>query len=628
MQTMIKKLFTLTYLAFILFTHFALAQNKNPDYAKLLYYTRELTTRPSVMKFLNETFKEELAQIPEEAAEKFDIPKEALRRISETQFLAIIERHPELYEFIDEYLKKVPESIEDETARDIKIHEAWQAKFNKMADIEELKTNLLKYANPLEPYVFKVPKGKPGFEVVEISANHAFQHEGKMIEAVAIDEKLATRIRKCKQYAFNVFDFDNMIIADAIIEAHENGAKIMGGIDKNVIDSRPEVKAVYDKVTKAGIKITPVNPTNLNHQKQHAFDWDHPDLAEAWYLSANNTYSCMRSTGDLTVEQAEQLSAAELKYAISNANHVLVLKGQLPALVAYHNLSLSISEKYLLRGKEFPLSSAFRIMGEKISDDYTTSLYLAFTPGGGMKNINRNVFGQIIQNGTGDIYLGVFVASSDDLYDEIKNAVIADYLQKKKELTKVFFVGDTSFAMREYSIALPLSGLYRETYEHKSGGEVEKLNIYVDDPTNELVQTLSAEDMEKFRSMIKIAPEVYGETHITLPDGTSAKLTSKIHHKLMARGNVSTPGNSFNPSGAADTNTEQVVVLSDPKETAKVKSIIMSLYKRSEGTVYNEMKKRNAHAIKVLGQEKFDKVVKKIQDKLKADCDAKLKIKA
>src|SRR5687768_16047420 len=97
-----------------------------------------------------------------------------------------------------------------------------------------------------------------------------------------------------KEIILNVFDFDLEEVADALIEQAHKGLYVQVGIDKkSVINVRPEVKAVADRLAENGVKVTGVLPVGLNHQKITAIDWSNPKRAAVLFSSGNLTRSCM-----------------------------------------------------------------------------------------------------------------------------------------------------------------------------------------------------------------------------------------------------------------------------------------------------------------------------------------------
>ena len=69
-----------------------------------------------------------------------------------------------------------------------------------------------------------------------------------------------------------------------------------------------------------------------------------------------------------------------------------------------------------------------------------------------LKNINTNLLGQILKRNKGTIYISQFAISSKDFEAELFKAVEADI--KRGVTTKIKFVGDGPFSLREWSLFL------------------------------------------------------------------------------------------------------------------------------------------------------------------------------
>jgi hypothetical protein len=598
------------------------AQDDAYDYSRMLRITREMLTQDQVVDFLSETFKEELASFPLPHMDQVDVPKEARRTMTDTQFLMLLHKNPSLMDLCDEYLDLIRGKNIDRLKEQ---REYFKESFMKLIDKLELRKDLEKYASPLEPFVFKTKTQRAGYKNMKLFVNHKIKVKGQIRQTDNLIDILTNFIRGTKkEFMMNVFDFDIVEIADEIIALCKSGKTVHVGIDKGTIEHREAVKKVFNKMRRHCKNIVAVDAVGLNHQKMFVRDWSLGSDAEVIFSSGNVTYSGLSITGDLFGDNLqkyleglgenpqellkpkndEKLRQLLPKKARPNANHFVMIDGELPALVAHHNMSLSLVHK--VRGSEFPLSGVFKIDGAfNKGASSRDRIYIAFTPRGGLKNVNMNVLGALLERNEGTYYLSQFAISSKDFAKQMLRSFQRDL--DKAIVPKIVAVGDGPFSVREWSLYMWLNGFERKTIEVTNPeGEIVKVKIYVEDPKNE-VRLLLGEHFEKFTEGITIAnPIKFGEEHIKAAD-KSIKLTSKLHHKLVGRGDAFSLGSSFNISDGAESNTEQILIVIDEDMVPYAEGIITTLHDDSPMSIKDEVARREAWSIRVLGKREYKK---------------------
>lgn len=458
----------------------------------------------------------------------------------------------------------------------------------------KLKLSIAAHNDPSRPLRLESVKGGSGYESMAMYVDHPRMAQpgnpnSKVLPAQDLRKLVIDFVKGAKkELMFNVFDFDLQPVADALIAQNKLGVKIHGGVDHVVYNTRPEVKAVVDQLIarKAnGLEMTLVDSVGLNHQKMIVRD---PGTANAaiLLLSGNFTQSCIGPEGD-AVNLPPTLRP---KDSVPNANHALMIRGQIPAAVVKQELRKTLV--YGIKGQSnYPVGGAFQIMGPKpapASKKARPWMMLTFSPNGGLGEINRDILTRVIRETRGPVLALHFAFSSEILQNEIV-ARIQREADRKRELglpaTDLFFsVGDTPFAMQFWSVFLGLSGLERN----------QETGIYSPLAVDPLKSILNAKELTDLRSHIRIAPRVYGEKHLKI-GGESVKLTSKIHHKvfIFPESDVSVVGTSFNPSASAETNQEQVMIVRDPEITKIARGMFEYLYKNSGASVTEESERRN-----------------------------------
>lgn len=431
------------------------------------------------------------------------------------------------------------------------------------------------------------PAGQPGYRDLKLHVNHPYLQGKKIIPAENLIEVWKKFIHQAKkEIVVNVFDFDLEDVAEVLMEKARNGLYVRVGIDKkSVIDIRPEVKKVEQMLIAAGVHVTGVHPVGLNHQKITAIDWSDVDHAAVLFSSGNLTNSCMNPDGDLhgTVPLPKE--------SLPNANHLLTMKSWLLANLVHHEMTKTLDPKYLLRGRQYPLNGAYQVTGEGV-DPQTLEAYpepsviISFTPGGGLKSVNKNIIAELVKRETGWVRMLQFAYSSKAVDEALLFRAVQDYQVEGSFDFKS--IGDTPFAMREWSRFLLMSGMKRLVDENKR-------KTYLDDPENIWSQSLTPEQLQDLRSKVLVAPKVYGNNWVRV-QGKNVKVNAKIHHKILATPRFAILGTSFNFSEGAESNNEQILVFRDTQLASAVHGMVDYLSKDSPGSVHSEGLRRNSLA--------------------------------
>jgi len=237
-------------------------------------------------------------------------------------------------------LKDVPESyVVDELQSNPEL-------LSKLKEelVKELETFNKENYNPTIHTRLIPPPGSYGYTDLKLFVNHPYYLNQKLIEPHNLIEVWKRFILSAeKEVILNVFDFDLEDIAEALIQQSKKGLEVIVGIDKkSVIDVRPEVKLIHDKLIENGIKVTGVIPVGLNHQKITAIDWSLPEKAAVLFSSGNLTNSCLEPEGDLKGTVPLPIES------VPNANHLLTMKSWLLSNLVHHELTKTLHPDYLL----------------------------------------------------------------------------------------------------------------------------------------------------------------------------------------------------------------------------------------------------------------------------------------
>jgi len=540
------------------------------DYPRMFALARETMKRSDARKFLREIFKEELT-LTEDQLKEYGLT-ESVREMSESQFMLLLQHNQDLWPEIEKFLKAAKrEDKADPDEADREFENEWRAKFRVLLEDADVLATFKKFNDPLTPMRLDTADGRPGYRNAEVHANHQRIVDGKTVPAGDLKKVMIDFIAGAEtELMFNVFDFDLMDVADAMIARAKDGVIITGGIDKSVVETRPEVKAVFDKLNKAkGITIRAVDSVGLNHQKVMIRDFNDDKKAKALFSSGNFTQSCVGPEGDLKDLPADKRP----KDSIPNANHVLVLDSFALAQVAANSLTKTLV--YGLRGAEYPLDGAYRILG-----DDGQWIVISFSPRGGLGDINRDMTRRLIMTTTGPLRLMQFAFSST----AVRDAIIERARIEGKDFD-LKTVGDTPFAVRPWSIFLDLAG-----WALKEDGEKKE---YVKAAANALREVLGAKKYEEIRANLRVGPRAYKNHFYKDGEAPAIQYGAKIHHKVVISGGFAVLGTSFNFSEAANSNQEQFLVTSDKALVAAMTTVFDGLFALATVGIVDEIIRRN-----------------------------------
>ena len=484
--------------------------------------------------------------------------KAQLKKLPENQFVEFLQNNPE---WINEEQSKLTAEVGRNT--------------------KSLASDLTKHTRLLPP------SGKWGYEDVKVFVSHPYYLNGKLMPKDNMVAAWIAFIKKAKQEIIvNVFDFDLQEVANVLVQKARSGVKVQVGIDKGVASTRPEVKLVVDILTAGGVKVTLVNSVGLNHQKVTAIDWSDKNLASVLFSSGNLTKSCIEPDGDLkgTVPLPPE--------SVPNANHLITMKSWILANLVKHELTKTLDDKFLLRGKQYPINGSYQVTGPGVDPEVLEaypepSILITFAPNGGLKNINKNLIAHILKKEKGSIRMIQFAFSSTD----VEQALLFRAQQDIQATGRFDFmsIGDTPFAMREWSRFLIMSGLKLEITPTSK--------TFLDDKAGAWWTAIGDQQMVALRKNIYGAPKVYGEHHLKI-NGQSVKANGKIHHKILATPNFAIMGTSFNFSQGAESNNEQLLIFKDKKMSKIVDGMLKHLVQGSRGTVASEALRRNSMKVK------------------------------
>ncbi len=578
------------------------------DFAQMFELTRRILTRPDARKFLKEAFAEELA-VTEEDQKKYNLP-EKVKDMSQSQFMLLLQYNSNLWPSLEQYLAEMEKKEEKYDPEDPKVKEAqakWRTAFREYLKDPLLHEKFQKLNDPTRAMYLEWEGGKAGYSDVRVFANHQRIKEGKTEPPADLQQVFIDFLGRAKKKSMgNFFDFDLPKVAEAMIQAIERGVELKYGIDKNTYEERPAVKEVVDLVNKKKKgSIVLVDPVGLNHQKMAVNDWDDEAKAESLFSSGNLTQSCIGKEGDCVA-----LGKAERpKNSVPNANHMVLMNGFLPAQTAANNLLLTL--EYGLRGNEYPLGGAFKVFGGAAKGGKEAPyVVLAFSPRGGLGDINRDLIRRVVLETRGPIRMMQFAFSSQETVD----ALVERAKLEKKDGKPFDFksVGDTPFAVRPWSGFLALTGMEldesKETKEYKTAKDAP------------LRKALGAEAHDAVKGDIRVGPPAYRNHNPKGPDGeplrdaegNAISFNAKIHHKTLMSAGVAIAGTSFNFSEAANSNNEQILVFKDPAVAAAMNEIFEGLFAMTKTSVEAETARRNELAKK---GDKLDDDLDDIHDK-------------
>ena len=427
------------------------------------------------------------------------------------------------------------------------------------------------------------PEGMPGYSDLKFYVNHPFYSGSKVVPASNLINVWNAFLKQAQhKIMLNVFDFDLEQIASTLVTKAKSGVSVTVGIDAGTIKHRHEVAEIYEYLKKNKVNVVAVDSTKLNHQKMAVIDWSDSHTAKVLFSSGNLTQSCLGPEGDLKDVPANKRP----KQSVPNANHVLTINSWLIANLIYNELTKTLNPEYHYRGNQYPVLGSYQITGPGV-DPQTLEAYpensviISFSPGGGYRNINRNIIGHFIRASTGPIRMIQFAYSSKDVTE-----ALVEKAQTQKEKFDFISVGDTPFAMQSWSQFLKMSGLQRLKNSKGQSEFVETESAFRD--------VLGKEGFMKLRKNIRIAPWYYSSAKVEV-DGVKYAVNAKIHHKILAASPFAIVGTSFNFSDSAQKNNEQILVFKDQELVKDVDGMTRWLADQSSRSVFEEALRRNKY---------------------------------
>lgn len=427
------------------------------------------------------------------------------------------------------------------------------------------------------------PKGQFGYDELKFYSSHIYQLNNKSVPSHNLVSVWTEFIKKAqKEIILNVYEFDLDDVANELISAVRRGVKVQVGIDADVIKEKPNIKILFDRLNSGGVQAIAVDAVGINHQKMVAIDWSLPEKSYVLFSSGNLTQSCLGPEGDL------KGISPRPPQSIPNANHVITMKSWLTSNLVYHELTKTFSEDLKLRGASYPTTGSYQITGPGVNPETLeaypeNSFIISFTPGGGYKSINKNIISHFIDKSEGPIRLVQFAYSSDEVSNSLLKRAVRDFqAQGKFDFQSV---GDTPFAMQDWSQFLKMSGLKRVR-------DTKNVSRFYEDNDNPWKKSLTAQQLSSLRSKVRVAPRVYNNSTVRVGDQRH-HVSAKIHHKLMSAGDFAIIGTSFNFSKGAEKNNEQILVFRDPQLSKIVEGIAKALAKESPASVFEEAMRRN-----------------------------------
>lgn len=553
-------------------------RNQEKNYESLLVLATEIQLHESLYQFLNEQFVEYL-KIPEDRQKLFGWASQ-IKGLTETQILLLLLANPDLVKLTRLYIEHVPRDTKD---KELITQEKIELK-RKFAEIVQSQPGLLTrfkdLADPTKPLNVASFNGQSSIEKIEVFVNHPITvtEFGQKFTKPANDlrEEVIKFISGAEQeISANFFDFDIQLIAESFVNKAKKSIKVRVGIDQGVIEARQEVKAIADYFLQSesqNLKFYPVNAVGLNHTKIIVRDPNGPKAA-IMLLSGNLTQSCIGPEGDL-IQIPENKRPI---YSIPNANHAIIVYGRLPAIISRHHLNKIFD--YGFRGQSgFPLGGAYKFYeAPKGAAQVPHWMLLAFSPNGGMGDVNNDILKQMILSTRGPIRFMQFAFSSKAIVDSL---VLRAQIQGEFDYGGL---GDITFALREFSAFLPLIGLAKNLETQKFEDSIYGMAAVADE-----------KQIRQLRQSFYLAPQMYGEKYTKI-DGQYLKTTAKIHHKVMIipQQNITVAGTSFNFSANAEANNEQIAIFYQPLVTQVMQGAYDWLVENSKSTIYQEAMRRN-----------------------------------
>ncbi|MBV2168978.1 MAG: hypothetical protein KUL82_09740 [Bdellovibrio sp.] len=565
---------SLRFFSFLFVLFLALSgQALSYDYPKIFDTTYKVMTNKDLYKALNEALIQQKTPL------------------TQSQIVFILQNKPEYIPLVEQALSRMAVSQSESPEAYAEFLKTVKTELKSLVQSPEFLKQIENYASPTNPALLTLPGDAPGYRAMRLFVNHPHLQnptdpQSKVLPGDDLRQVVVDFIAGAEQEIwYNVFDFDLQVVAEALKNQHlKKNVKVHGGIDAGTIAARSEVKAIFDSLASlesANFKTVAVNSVGLNHQKIIVRDPFGPRAA-VLFLSGNFTQSCIGPEGDLVQLPPEKRPV----YSIPNANHALIILGSLPAQVTQAELRKTLEFK--IRGQsQYPIGGSFKIFGNKQGAKEAPYIILSFSPKGGDGDVNKSIFVPLIQNTQGPIEAVHFAFSSKQIQEALYQRAKRDMDERGR--FEFRSVGDTPFALREWSVFLSLSGLKKDLPTGK----------YYVDAEAPILQALGSLGVTNLQQNIRTAPEVYGERHFRLEDGTALKTTSKIHHKvfIFPEESLAVLGTSFNPSENAESNNEQILIVKDKRIVQQARGFFYYLFNNSQKSVTQEANRRNLRAL-------------------------------
>lgn len=550
---------------------------------ELFQRTEQVMLNKLVLDFLNKTFPTAL-KVPAAIQSTYGL-EEKSSSLSTTQVLYILHHTRIHWALMDMYFARVTkENLE--TGEIKSFRKELRKKIRDIVKQNGLDETINQLNNPTQPVQFKVAGQVSTFDNLTTFVNHPSLNDpmdphSTHIPADDLKQVVLDFIAGAKKsIMYNVFEFNLLDIAKALAQKNKEGVSVHGGIDEATTTLDERNIAVRDFLLANAsdtFKTTLVESAGLNHQKIMVRDWGTPNAA-ILYLSGNFTQSCIGPEGDL-MDIPESLRPQQ---SIPNANHAISIKGLLPALVTYYQLRKTLIHE--LRGQnQYPVDGSYLLPGPKNESDQDF-IILAYSPNGGMGDVNKDLIHRVITESHGPIWTMQFAFSSPELIQAIEEKAKMEF--KEHGAFDFRAVGDPPFARQYWSGFLALSGLQQNT-ETKIYSEKEDFSLKVH---------LTDTQLKQWRSGIRIDPKTFGEFHIEV-NGEKRKVSAKVHHKVMIflQDLLAIAGTSFNPSNNAEGNQEQLMLIHSKSAVKRLAGAFAYLYFNSPESLHTHALRRNRY---------------------------------
>lgn len=467
-----------------------------------------------------------------------------------------------------------------------------------------------------------------GYERMDFFSNHPRYENpddvnSKIIPAdnhkqVMID--LVNQSQNGDKLYFNFYDFDIKELAEALIQAKSRGVQVLGGVDGKVYQAKESVRVIIDDLNAHDVQVEKVDSVGLNHQKILVLK-SQRGQSKTLFSSGNATQSCSGAEGDLASVPPE----LRPEHAIPNPNNMVLVSGEIPAVIALSEIKKNLV--YKLRGQsEFPIGGAFQLMGpwdpELRSRD---SMLIAFSPNGGLGNIGKDIYSKVFRAGQ-DTMEGAFFSFSskdnlDQLFESIFRIIAIRRAQNLPAMDILKFVGDSQFALREFSNLLTLSGFKMVDYDPLNPFKASTTTPQNIDPENPLIKPtitetkkvyikdnsdkrlkklkslLTKEEWQNWLDNIRVSPNWFMGGKVNY-QGVDYPWQVKLHDKviILPDQNISNPGSSINFSEAGESNQEQVIIVNSRRITTQMRGAVRYLFDYLAGkdnSVAREILRRN-----------------------------------